>query len=150
MIGASTWHRFKTNRRFLKIKFVETGDSGIFVCKGVNGFGSKSVQIQLVVRGKNQCLNFITKASSLFANWNLMQQSYLNGTSLNFYKTLSIYCILSVVLITNFLCCNATNEVKLNAKWFIIQILGIVFAFSSLLYKNLKNYLQWSTFQPFH
>ena len=51
LVGASTWHRFKTNRRFLKIKSVEIGDSGIFVCKGVNGFGSVSVQIQLVVRG---------------------------------------------------------------------------------------------------
>ena len=52
LVGASTWHRFKTNRRFLKIKSVEIGDSGIFVCKGVNGFGSVSVQIQLVVRGR--------------------------------------------------------------------------------------------------
>ena len=58
MVGASTWHRFKTNRKFLKIKSVEIGDSGIFVCKGVNGFGSKSVQIQLVVRGKNEFVSF--------------------------------------------------------------------------------------------
>ena len=48
----SRWHRFRTNRRYLKIKSVEIVDSGIFICKGVNGFGSVSVQIQLVVRGK--------------------------------------------------------------------------------------------------
>ena len=57
LVGASTWHRFKTNRRFLKIKSVDIGDSGVFVCKGVNGFGSVSVQIQLVVRGKYRFSN---------------------------------------------------------------------------------------------
>ena len=52
LVDESRWHRFRTNRRHLKIKSVEIVDSGIFICKGVNGFGSVSVQIQLVVRGK--------------------------------------------------------------------------------------------------
>ena len=37
--------RFRTSRKSLKIKGVNLADSGIFECKGVNGFGSLSVQV---------------------------------------------------------------------------------------------------------
>ena len=50
-----TWSRYKTNAKkgFLKIlKPLDAElDSGIFVCKGVNGFGTEQVQINLIVTG---------------------------------------------------------------------------------------------------
>ena len=47
-----TWgERFRMNRRYLKIRSVRLGDSGVIVCKGVNGFGSQSVTLNLVVKG---------------------------------------------------------------------------------------------------
>ena len=48
----AAWVRYRTNRKHLKIKPVTMTDNGLFVCKAVNGFGSKSVKIQLVVHGK--------------------------------------------------------------------------------------------------
>ena len=51
-----SWERFRVNRRYLKIREVKMSDSGVFVCKGVNGFGSESVPINLVVRGKIEIL----------------------------------------------------------------------------------------------
>ena len=48
-----TWgERFRLNRRHLKIRSVRLSDSGVIVCKGVNGFGSQSVALDLVVRGE--------------------------------------------------------------------------------------------------
>ena len=48
-----TWgERFRLNRRHLKIRSVRLSDSGVIVCKGVNGFGSQSVALDLVVRGR--------------------------------------------------------------------------------------------------
>ena len=46
------WGRFRLNRKYLKMKEVKVKDSGVYICKGVNGFGSQSVQLNLVVRGK--------------------------------------------------------------------------------------------------
>ena len=40
--------RFRTSRKSLKIKGVNLADSGIFECKGVNGFGSLSVQVKAI------------------------------------------------------------------------------------------------------
>ena len=50
-----TWgERFRLNRRHLKIRSVRLSDSGVIVCKGVNGFGSQSVALDLVVRGRRE------------------------------------------------------------------------------------------------
>ena len=50
-----TWgERFRLNRRNLKIRSVRLSDSGVIVCKGVNGFGSQSVALSLVVRGRRR------------------------------------------------------------------------------------------------
>lgn len=43
------WIRHKTSKRALKIKDVNVDDTGIFMCKGVNGFGSAQVRIELIV-----------------------------------------------------------------------------------------------------
>ena len=50
-----TWTRYKTNTKkgFLKIlKPLDSDlDSGVFICKGINGFGTEQVQIELIVKG---------------------------------------------------------------------------------------------------
>ena len=43
------WPRFKVNRRNLKIRDAELSDSGQYVCRGVNGFGSAEIVINLIV-----------------------------------------------------------------------------------------------------
>ena len=43
------WSRYRTTRRTLKIKSVIKEDMGIYVCKGINGFGKAETRIELVV-----------------------------------------------------------------------------------------------------
>ena len=45
------WERHITNpaKRWLKIKDVTQDDTGIYHCKGINGFGSEEVRVQLIV-----------------------------------------------------------------------------------------------------
>ena len=43
------WTRYRTNKRSLKIKEVDLSDSGVFTCKGINGFGKEQIEISLVV-----------------------------------------------------------------------------------------------------
>ena len=47
-----TWTRFKVNKKMLKIKSAELEDTGVYGCKGVNGFGSDAVRIELIIVGK--------------------------------------------------------------------------------------------------
>lgn len=51
-----TWVRFRINRRYIKIKDVVLADTGSYVCKGINGFGSESVALHLVVRDLKEVL----------------------------------------------------------------------------------------------
>jgi hypothetical protein len=44
--------RFRTNNKILKIRSVEAHDSGVYYCKGINGFGTAEVRIDLMVIGK--------------------------------------------------------------------------------------------------
>ena len=53
MIVQPTWDRFRVSKRTLKIRDARVADSGVFVCKGVNGFGSETVALHLVVKGKH-------------------------------------------------------------------------------------------------
>jgi hypothetical protein len=46
------WPRFKTQKKNLKIKPVMPDDTGIYICKGTNGFGSEEIRIDLIVIGK--------------------------------------------------------------------------------------------------
>ncbi len=59
LIGSHAYDRFRSTRRVLKIRGVRTGDSGVFVCKGVNGFGSEQVELNLVVRGEEKDQSFL-------------------------------------------------------------------------------------------
>ncbi len=43
------WPRFKPNRRNLKIRDAQLSDSGVYLCRGVNGFGSVEIVINLIV-----------------------------------------------------------------------------------------------------
>lgn len=43
------WERHKTSRKSLKIKHISEDDTGVFTCKGINGFGSEEVRIELIV-----------------------------------------------------------------------------------------------------
>jgi hypothetical protein len=46
------WERYRTGRKSLKIKFANEDDTGIYMCKAVNGFGSEEVRVELIVVGK--------------------------------------------------------------------------------------------------
>ena len=43
------WDTYRISRKSLKIKHVTEDDTGIFTCKGINGFGSDEVRIELIV-----------------------------------------------------------------------------------------------------
>ena len=47
-----TWERYSLDKKSLQIKGVTYDDTGIFICKGTNGFGSNEVRIDLFVLGK--------------------------------------------------------------------------------------------------
>ena len=59
------WDRFRSNRKTLKIRGVSLADTGIFECKGVNGFGSVSVQIHLMVKNRKDGLMKSNKIETL-------------------------------------------------------------------------------------
>jgi len=44
-----TWTRVKTNKNYLKLRGAKLEDTGIFYCRGVNGFGSVRVRVELIV-----------------------------------------------------------------------------------------------------
>ena len=53
-----TWERYSLDKKSLQIKGVTYDDTGIFICKGTNGFGSNEVRIDLFVLGSimiNSC-----------------------------------------------------------------------------------------------
>ena len=52
--------RFKTQKKNLKIKPVQIEDTGIYICKGTNGFGSEEIRIDLIVIGKRYTTFFHT------------------------------------------------------------------------------------------
>ena len=45
-------HAYRANKRYLKIKNVNEDDTGVFVCKGINGFGSDTVRVELIIVGE--------------------------------------------------------------------------------------------------
>lgn len=49
----SGWIRFRILRMGLKIKEVEADDSGTYVCKATNGFGSVNINHTLIVIGES-------------------------------------------------------------------------------------------------
>ncbi|XP_057368193.1 fibroblast growth factor receptor-like 1 [Daphnia carinata] len=47
------WERFKSTSHGLRIKEVIVDDSGVYTCKGVNGFGSEQVTFEIVIVDPN-------------------------------------------------------------------------------------------------
>ena len=47
-----TFIRIRTKGRQLRIKKAQEDDTGVFICKGVNGFGNVEVRVDLIVIGK--------------------------------------------------------------------------------------------------
>ena len=53
----------KTHKNYLKLKNVNREDTGVFICRGVNGFGSVKVRVDLIVAGKLLILQIISQKS---------------------------------------------------------------------------------------
>lgn len=45
--------RIRTKNKALKIKKSQEDDTGIYICKGVNGFGNVEVRVDLIIIGNN-------------------------------------------------------------------------------------------------
>lgn len=56
-----TWNRYVPKKRLLKIKNVRGVDAGVYTCKGVNGFGRANASTSLIVLGKGEVLDNLTK-----------------------------------------------------------------------------------------
>ena len=49
-----SWTRVKTNKNYLKLRSAAKTDTGVWLCRAVNGFGSVSVKVELVVTEVSQ------------------------------------------------------------------------------------------------
>ena len=47
-----SWERIMTEGNYLAIKKVQSSDTGVYICRGVNGFGTEKAKLELVVAGK--------------------------------------------------------------------------------------------------
>ena len=43
------WNRFRVNKRQMKIKGVIREDTGLYICKAINGFGKVEIKVELIV-----------------------------------------------------------------------------------------------------
>lgn len=63
----SGWIRFRILRMGLKIKEVEADDTGTYICKATNGFGSVNINYTLIVIGEcrwsSVCINWFSVGS---------------------------------------------------------------------------------------
>ena len=47
-----SWIRIRTAKKLIKIRNVVEEDTGVYYCKGVNGFGNTQVRVDLIVIGE--------------------------------------------------------------------------------------------------
>ena len=47
-----TWIRYKKNKNFLKVRNTNRDDTGIYTCKGINGFGSDEARLEVIIVGE--------------------------------------------------------------------------------------------------
>ena len=52
-----SWIRIRTQKKAMKIKKAQEVDTGIYVCKGVNGFGNVEVRVDLIIIGEFSSLS---------------------------------------------------------------------------------------------
>ena len=62
------WERHRTGRKSLKIKNANEDDTGVFTCKGINGFGSEEVRIELIIVGKWKLVLYVNVLTYLSNN----------------------------------------------------------------------------------
>ena len=62
------WERHRTGRKSLKIKNANEDDTGVFTCKGINGFGSEEVRIELIIVGKWKLVLYVNVLTCLSNN----------------------------------------------------------------------------------
>ena len=62
-----TFIRIRTKGRQLRIKKSQETDTGVFICKGVNGFGNVEVRVDLIVIGKLETILFISSFLLLYS-----------------------------------------------------------------------------------
>jgi hypothetical protein len=56
VINNYSWQRFRVTKKSMKITKATLDDTGIYICKGTNGFGWQDSRIDLIVIGKNKVL----------------------------------------------------------------------------------------------
>ena len=61
-----SWIRIRTKGKQLRIKKSQEDDTGLYICKGVNGFGNVEVRVDLIVIGK-KCY-FYSEMSEMSGN----------------------------------------------------------------------------------
>ena len=47
-----TWMRYRKNKNVLKVRNANHDDTGIYTCKGINGFGSSEARIEVIIVGE--------------------------------------------------------------------------------------------------
>ena len=57
-----SWIRIRTQKKAMKIKKAQEVDTGIYVCKGVNGFGNVEVRVDLIIIGEFSIFYFLFKS----------------------------------------------------------------------------------------
>ena len=75
-----SWIRIRTSKRSMKIRNAQEEDTGMYYCKGVNGFGNTQVRVDLIIIGKlvsrthftNRIFHFQTEFS-IFSGSNLIR-----------------------------------------------------------------------------
>ena len=72
----------------MKIKDATLDDTGIYMCKGTNGFGSQDARIDLIVIGKTQTCYKHTKMNTvLLGSYNVISVLRV-GNNLNKFESL--------------------------------------------------------------
>lgn len=79
----ATWNRYVPKKRLLKIKNIKSSDAGLYTCVGVNGFGRVNASITLIVLGKGEVIENLTKPV-LTEVWPQEPQQRRPGESLTF------------------------------------------------------------------
>ena len=57
-----TWMRYRKNKNVLKVRNANHDDTGIYTCKGINGFGSSEARIEVIIVGESWVIGPCSKA----------------------------------------------------------------------------------------
>ena len=57
-----TWMRYRKKESALKVRHANEDDTGVYTCKGINGFGSAEARVEVIVVGEfrvRSCVKFV-------------------------------------------------------------------------------------------